>query len=61
MVSAVQRRIRTRVLRIAVRHGALTPQVAAALARWGHGGEFSLHVAVLIEAADRPGLERLLR
>jgi hypothetical protein len=61
MVSAVQRRIRTRVLRIAVRHGALTPQVAAALARWGHCGGFSLPAAVLIEAADRPGLERLLR
>jgi hypothetical protein len=60
-VSAVQRRIRTRVLRIAVHHHALTPEVAADLARWGHGGGFSLHAAVRIEAEDRAGLERLLR
>ena len=57
----VQRRIRSRVLRIAVRHGALTPEVAADLARWGHGGGFSLHAAVRIEAEDRAGRERLLR
>ena len=61
VVSAVQRRIRTRVLRIAVRQGALTPDVAADLARWGHGGGFSLHAAVRIDAEDRAGLERLLR
>ncbi|MBM5812943.1 MAG: transposase [Gammaproteobacteria bacterium] len=61
LVSAVQRRIRSRVLRLAVRHGALTPEVAADLARWGHGGGFSLHAAVHIAAADRAGLERLLR
>jgi len=60
-VSAVQRRIRSRVLRIALRHGALTPEVAADLAHWGHGGGFSLHAAVRIEAEDRAGLERLLR
>ncbi|MCC6473622.1 MAG: transposase [Burkholderiales bacterium] len=60
-ISAVQQRIRSRVLRIAVRPGALTPQVAAELARWGHGGGFSLHAAVRIEAEDRAGLERLLR
>jgi hypothetical protein len=39
-VSAVQRRIRGRVRRIAVRHGALTAEVAADFARWGHGGGF---------------------
>ena len=61
MVSAVQQRIRNKVLRAAVRHGTLTPEVAADLARWGHGGGFSLHVAVRIEAEDRAGLERLLR
>jgi hypothetical protein len=58
---AVQRRIRHRVLRIAVRYGALTPNVAPELARWDHGGGFSLHAAVRLEAADRAGLERLLR
>ena len=56
-LSAVQRRIRSRVLRIAVRYGALTPEVA----RWDHGGGFSLHAAVRLEAEDRAGLERLLR
>ncbi len=61
VVGAVQRRVRTRVLRIAVRHGALTPAVAAELARWGHGGGFSVHAAVRIEADDRAGLEHLLR
>ena len=60
-VSVVQRRIRSRVLRIAVRHGALTPEVANDLAGWGHGGGFSLHAAVRLEAEDRAGLERLLR
>ena len=60
-LSAVQRRIRVRVLRLAVRHGALTPEVAADRARWGHGGGFSLHAAVLIDAVDRPGLERARR
>ena len=60
-LSAVQSRIRIRVLRIAVRHGVLTPDVAAELARWGHGGGFSLQAGVLIEAADCSGLKRLLR
>lgn len=54
-VSAVQQRIRMRVLRTAVRHRALTPAVAADLARWDHGGGFSLHAGVRIEAADRAG------
>jgi len=49
------------VLRAAVRHGALTPEVAADLARWNHGGGFSLHAAVHIAAGNRSGLERLLR
>jgi hypothetical protein len=54
-------RVRRSVLRRAVRHGALTPEVAADLARWGHGGGFSLHAAVLSDAVDRPGLERARR
>jgi hypothetical protein len=60
-VSTVQQRIRIRTLRVAVHHGALTSEVAADLARCGHGGGFSLHAAVRIEAQDRAGLERLLR
>ena len=39
----------------------IAPEVAADLGRWGHGGGFSLHAAVRIEADDRAGLERLLR
>jgi hypothetical protein len=58
---AVQGRIRTRVLRAAVRHGALTEEAAEDLRHWAHGGGFSLHAGVLIEANDRAALERLLR
>ena len=42
-------------------HGVFSPEVAADLARWDHGGGFSLHTAVHIAAEDRAGLERLLR
>lgn len=37
-LSAVLRRIRSRVPRLGIRRGALTPEVAADLARSGHGG-----------------------
>jgi hypothetical protein len=40
-LSALQRRIRSRVLRLAVRHGALRPEVAAELDHWGHSGGFT--------------------
>ena len=52
----IQRVIRRRVLRAAVRHGALTADAAENLSHWAHGGGFSLHAAVLIDAADRPAL-----
>jgi hypothetical protein len=58
---AVQRSVRTRCLRAAVRHGALTEEAAEDLSHWAHGGGFSLHAGVLIEAEDRAALERLLR
>ena len=54
-LSTVQRRIRSRVLRLAVRHGVLTPEVAADLARWGHGGGFSLHAVVAAPSAVAAG------
>lgn len=60
-VQAVQRVIRSRVLRAAVRHGALTAEVAEELSHWAHGGGFSVHAGVRIEAEERAGLERLLR
>jgi hypothetical protein len=50
---AIQRSIRRRVLRAVVRHGALTPDAAEDLRHWAHGGGFSLHGGVLIEAEDR--------
>jgi hypothetical protein len=60
-LQAIQRQIRTRALRAAVRQGALTPEAAEDLGHWAHGGGFSLHAGVWIEAEDRPALERLLR
>lgn len=42
-------------------NGGPTSRPPIDLARWGHGGVFSLRAGVLIEAADRSGLERLLR
>ncbi len=60
-IAAVQGVIRARVLRYFARHGLLTPESAADMHRWGHGGGFSPHAAVRIEATDRAGLERLLR
>jgi hypothetical protein len=57
--SALQRWIRSWVLRIAVRHGAPTAEVAADLDCWGHGGGFSLHATVRMEADERAGLELL--
>ncbi|MGH8252059.1 MAG: transposase [Steroidobacteraceae bacterium] len=57
----VQRQIRGRVLRLCTRQGAISPEVATALAAWAHGGGFSLHAGVVIEAENRAGLERLLR
>jgi hypothetical protein len=58
---AVQHHIRSRCLRAAVRHGALTEEAAEDLRHWAHGGGFSLHAGVLIAANDRAALERLLR
>ena len=60
-VSAVQRAIRQRVLRVAERHGYLSAETVAELKHWDHGGGFSVHAGVLIGAEDRAALERLLR
>ena len=58
---AVQGQIWERVLRVAERHGCLGPEVVADLKTWAHGGGFSVHAGVLIDADDRAGLERLIR
>ena len=36
-------------------------RAVADLKSWSHGGGFSVHAGVLIDADDRSGLERLLR
>lgn len=58
---AIQARVRTRLLRALTRRGLLEREDAQAMAEWEHGGGFSLDASVRIEAADRAGLERLLR
>ncbi len=60
-IATVQAVVRTRVLRWFARHRLLTAESAADMQRWAHGGGFSLHAGVLIDAPDRRGLERLLR
>jgi len=44
-----------------VRRGHLTSDTALDIRHWRHGGGFSVNADVRIEAADRNGLERLLR
>ena len=57
----VQARVRQRVLRWFARQGYLDKEDAKDMAEWGSGGGFSLDASVRIQAADRAGLERLLR
>ncbi len=49
------------MLRLFERNGLLNPKAAENMRQWGHGGGFSLHASVTVEAHDRAGLERLLR
>jgi len=60
-LAAVQQQVRARVLRWFARAGHLDPADARDMARWDHGGGFSLDASVRIEGQDRAGLERLLR
>ncbi|MBK8387361.1 MAG: transposase [Candidatus Accumulibacter sp.] len=57
----VHAKVRRRLLRALTRRGVLEPEDAEKMANWAHGGGFSLDASVRIEAADRQGLERLLR
>jgi hypothetical protein len=61
LLDEVQAKVRRRLLRALARRGVLEPEDAEAMANWEHGGGFSLDAGVRIEAADRQGLERLLR
>jgi len=60
-VRAVQTQVRRRILRAFVRRGRIDAQTRKEMEAWDHGGGFSLDASVRIEAADRQGLERLLR
>jgi hypothetical protein len=57
----VQVKVRQRVLTLMVSRGHLTSDAALDMWHWRHGGGFSVNADVRIEAADRNGLERLLR
>ena len=60
-LAAVQQQVRARVLRWFARADHLDAADARDMARWDHGGGFSLDASVRIEGPDRAGLERLLR
>jgi hypothetical protein len=57
----VQARARTRVLSTLVRRGMIDNDDVTEMRAWAHDGGFSVDGSVLIEGADRTGLERLLR
>jgi len=59
--SAIQERVRTRVLRLFKRRGLLTADQVEDMLKWRHSGGFSVNADVGIDAEDRKGLERLLR
>jgi len=60
-IGEVQAAVRRRLLRSALRRGLLSAHDAQVMAKWEHGGGFSVDANVRIEAHERCGLERLLR
>ena len=60
-IATVQANVRKRILRAFVARGHLESHDAKDMAAYAHGGGFSVDAGVRIEAADRAGLERLLR
>ncbi len=60
-IAQLPQSVRRRLLRVFVRRGLLPADDAQAMARWEHGGGFSVDGSVRIAAADRAGRERLLR
>ena len=60
-IATVQANVRKRILRAFVARGHIEACDAKDMAAYAHGGGFSVDAGVLIEAADRAGLERLLR
>jgi len=60
-IGEVQAAVRRRLLRAVLRRGLLSADDAQEMAKWEHGGGFSVDAKVHIEAHERDGLERLLR
>jgi len=60
-IAQVQANVRKRLLRAFVARGHLESHDAKDMAAYAHGSGFSVDAGVRIEAADRAGLERLLR
>jgi Putative transposase len=60
-IAEIQAQVRHRLLSVLARRGVLEREDAEAMGTWDHGGGFSVDASVRIEAADRLGLERLLR
>ena len=61
-ITQVQQCARRRLLRLLfVRRGLLPDDAAQAMAKWDHGGGFSVDTSMRIAAVDRAGHERLLR
>ncbi len=60
-VAQVRADARKRILRAFVRRGLIEADDAKEMARFQHGGGFSVDAGVCIAATDRAGLERLLR
>jgi hypothetical protein len=60
-IEAIQSQVRQRILLAFVRRGILDRDERKEMARWDHGGGFSLDASVRISGNDRQGLERLLR
>ncbi|MGH8829983.1 MAG: transposase, partial [Polaromonas sp.] len=60
-IAQVQADVRKRILRAFVARGLIEACDAKDMAGYAHGGGFSVDAGVCITAADRAGLERLLR
>ena len=61
VIAQVQANVRKRILRAFVARGHIEACDAKDMAAYAHGGGFSVDAGVRIDAADRGGLERLLR
>ncbi|MBL8396612.1 MAG: hypothetical protein JNL84_00495 [Candidatus Accumulibacter sp.] len=54
---SAQAKVCRRLLRALARRSVLEPEKAETMAKWDHGGGFSLDAGVRLNRADRSGLE----